>query len=215
MGEVAEARLPRPVLYADLPGLLFLRLSAGLHHRPLPRLRDRDVRRDRSARHAGRDRHHDDLGARGGGDFGHRPCQHRGHAGCRVARASTTRRSICWRPIYTGRTIVSVAVHPDADDPGDGAAVLAHDGGALACHGAADLGPGRAYLRRCATWARSTASCSSATSSARSWASGWAGGFTTSTGNYTLVWWIGVGIGAFSALVHLPIRERPMQAVTA
>jgi MFS family permease len=28
-------------------------------------------------------------------------------------------------------------------------------------------------------------------------------------GNYTLVWWIGVGVGAFSALVHLPIRERP------
>ena len=24
---------------------------------------------------------------------------------------------------------------------------------------------------------------------------------------YTAVWWIGVGIGAFSALVHLPIRE--------
>ena len=27
------------------------------------------------------------------------------------------------------------------------------------------------------------------------------------TGGYTLVWWIGVGVGAFSALVHLPIRE--------
>ncbi|WP_343081469.1 MFS transporter [Ostreiculturibacter nitratireducens] len=27
-------------------------------------------------------------------------------------------------------------------------------------------------------------------------------------GNYTLVWWIGVAVGAFSALVHLPIRER-------
>jgi MFS family permease len=26
-------------------------------------------------------------------------------------------------------------------------------------------------------------------------------------GDYTMVWWIGVGIGAFSALVHLPIRE--------
>lgn len=26
-------------------------------------------------------------------------------------------------------------------------------------------------------------------------------------GNYTLVWWIGVGIGAFSAIVHLPVRE--------
>jgi predicted MFS family arabinose efflux permease len=28
-------------------------------------------------------------------------------------------------------------------------------------------------------------------------------------GSYTLVWWIGVGVGAFSALVHLPIREAP------
>lgn len=27
-------------------------------------------------------------------------------------------------------------------------------------------------------------------------------------GDYTLVWWIGVGVGAFSALVHLPVRER-------
>jgi len=35
------------------------------------------------------------------------------------------------------------------------------------------------------------------------------------TGDYTLVWWIGVGVGAFSAIVHLPIRERPMQAATA
>ena len=28
-------------------------------------------------------------------------------------------------------------------------------------------------------------------------------------GDYTMVWWLGVAIGAFSALVHLPIRERP------
>ncbi|MGP6087812.1 MFS transporter [Antarctobacter jejuensis] len=27
------------------------------------------------------------------------------------------------------------------------------------------------------------------------------------SGDYTLVWWIGVGVGALSALVHLPIRE--------
>ncbi|MCE8519156.1 MFS transporter [Ruegeria pomeroyi] len=26
-------------------------------------------------------------------------------------------------------------------------------------------------------------------------------------GDYTMVWWIGVGVGAFSAIVHLPIRE--------
>lgn len=34
-------------------------------------------------------------------------------------------------------------------------------------------------------------------------------------GDYTLVWWIGVGVGAFSAIVHLPIRERSMAAQPA
>jgi len=29
-------------------------------------------------------------------------------------------------------------------------------------------------------------------------------------GSYEQVWWIGVAIGAFSAIVHLPIRERPL-----
>ncbi len=32
------------------------------------------------------------------------------------------------------------------------------------------------------------------------------------TGDYTLVWWIGVGVGAFSAIVHLPINERRQPA---
>lgn len=35
------------------------------------------------------------------------------------------------------------------------------------------------------------------------------------TGGYDTVWWIGVGVGAFSALVHLPIREKPLLAQTA
>ena len=35
------------------------------------------------------------------------------------------------------------------------------------------------------------------------------------TGNYTLVWWIGVGVGAFSAIIHLPIRESRPAAVAA
>ena len=36
------------------------------------------------------------------------------------------------------------------------------------------------------------------------------------TGDYTLVWWIGVGVGAFSAIVHLPVREhRPAPAALA
>jgi MFS family permease len=36
----------------------------------------------------------------------------------------------------------------------------------------------------------------------------WLGGrLYDATGGYALVWWIGVGVGAFSALVHLPVRE--------
>ncbi len=35
------------------------------------------------------------------------------------------------------------------------------------------------------------------------------------TGNYTAVWWIGIGVGAFSAILHLPIRERPLMAQAA
>lgn len=29
-------------------------------------------------------------------------------------------------------------------------------------------------------------------------------------GSYMVVWWIGVGVGAFSALIHLPVRERAL-----
>ncbi|QIE55426.1 MFS transporter [Pikeienuella piscinae] len=44
----------------------------------------------------------------------------------------------------------------------------------------------------------------------------WLGGaMYDAYGGYELVWWIGVGVGAFSALVHLPIRERPMRAALA
>ena len=35
------------------------------------------------------------------------------------------------------------------------------------------------------------------------------------TGDYTAVWWVGVGVGAFSALINLPIRERVMVPQTA
>ena len=30
-------------------------------------------------------------------------------------------------------------------------------------------------------------------------------------GNYTMVWWVGIGVGALSAIVHLPIREIPLR----
>ena len=44
----------------------------------------------------------------------------------------------------------------------------------------------------------------------------WLGGrMYDAYGDYTVVWWIGVAVGAFSALVHLPIRERPAPMAVA
>ncbi|WP_347312348.1 MFS transporter [Defluviimonas sp. SAOS-178_SWC] len=44
----------------------------------------------------------------------------------------------------------------------------------------------------------------------------WLGGrFYDAYGDYTAVWWIGVAVGAFSAIVHLPIRERSLEALPA
>jgi len=39
----------------------------------------------------------------------------------------------------------------------------------------------------------------------------WLGGlFYDEFGSYDLVWWVGVGVGAFSAIVHLPVKEQPL-----
>ncbi|KIC10617.1 MFS transporter [Leisingera sp. ANG-M1] len=44
----------------------------------------------------------------------------------------------------------------------------------------------------------------------------WLGGRMYDTyGDYTFVWWIGVAVGAFSAIVHLPVKERPLRAAAA
>ncbi len=41
----------------------------------------------------------------------------------------------------------------------------------------------------------------------------WLGGrLYDETGSYVAVWWIGVGVGLLSAIVHLPIRETPLRA---
>ena len=43
----------------------------------------------------------------------------------------------------------------------------------------------------------------------------WLGGrLYDAYGSYTAVWWIGVGVGAFSAIVHLPVRERAMEPLS-
>ncbi|WP_299651939.1 MFS transporter [uncultured Jannaschia sp.] len=40
----------------------------------------------------------------------------------------------------------------------------------------------------------------------------WLGGtLYDSTGSYVAVWWVGVGVGLLSAIVHLPIRETPLR----
>ena len=44
----------------------------------------------------------------------------------------------------------------------------------------------------------------------------WLGGrMYDAYGDYTMVWWIGVGVGAFSALINLPIRENRTALQTA
>ena len=44
----------------------------------------------------------------------------------------------------------------------------------------------------------------------------WLGGsLYDAYGDYTLVWWVGVGVGAFSALIHLPVREAPARMPVA
>ena len=49
-----------------------------------------------------------------------------------------------------------------------------------------------------------------------SWLGVWLGGRLYDVyGDYTAVWWVGVAVGAFSAVVHLPIREKPLVAQAA
>ena len=39
----------------------------------------------------------------------------------------------------------------------------------------------------------------------------WLGGiFYDLYGSYDIVWWVGIGVGAFSAIIHLPIKETPI-----
>ena len=39
----------------------------------------------------------------------------------------------------------------------------------------------------------------------------WLGGlFYDIYGSYDIVWWVGIGVGAFSAIIHLPIKETPL-----
>ena len=40
----------------------------------------------------------------------------------------------------------------------------------------------------------------------------WMGGrLYDATGDYTLVWWIGIGVSAFSTIIHLPIKEERLE----
>ncbi|MDH4248195.1 MAG: MFS transporter, partial [Deltaproteobacteria bacterium] len=42
----------------------------------------------------------------------------------------------------------------------------------------------------------------------------WVGGkLFDLTGSYDLVWWIGVALGVFAGLIHLPIDERTLSEV--
>lgn len=44
----------------------------------------------------------------------------------------------------------------------------------------------------------------------------WLGGtLYDASGTYTYVWWVGIAVGAFSAIVHLPIKEKPTRLAQA
>jgi predicted MFS family arabinose efflux permease len=44
----------------------------------------------------------------------------------------------------------------------------------------------------------------------------WLGGWLFDrSGNYDLVWWLGIALGIFAAFVHWPIRERPVSRLAA
>ncbi len=44
----------------------------------------------------------------------------------------------------------------------------------------------------------------------------WLGGvFYDHFGNYNIVWWVGVGVGLFSAIIHLPVVEKPNREMFA
>ncbi len=44
----------------------------------------------------------------------------------------------------------------------------------------------------------------------------WLGGvFYDHFGNYNIVWWVGVGVGLFSAIIHLPVVEKPNREIFA
>jgi len=45
---------------------------------------------------------------------------------------------------------------------------------------------------------------------------GWGGGrLFDLAGNYTLMWWISIGLGLGAALLNWPIRERPVPRLAA
>ena len=44
----------------------------------------------------------------------------------------------------------------------------------------------------------------------------WLGGYLFDrVGSYDVVWWLGVGLGIFAGIVHLPIKERPVSGLAA
>ena len=41
----------------------------------------------------------------------------------------------------------------------------------------------------------------------------WLGGILHDLyGSYSTVWWVGIGVAAFSAVIHLPVRESPLES---
>ena len=112
--------------------------------------------------------------------------------------------------IYFGRALAIVGLHHAAGEHRRDAGVRRGHRPALALDRAADLGPGRADVRHALARPCCSALPSSATRSAASSASGSAAVLFEATGSYDVVWWLSVFFGVASAVINLPIVEKPV-----
>ena len=113
--------------------------------------------------------------------------------------------------IYFARALSIAGLHHAAGDAGVDADLRRRHRPAVALDRAADLGPGGGDVRHALARPCCSASPSSATRSAASSASGSAASLFERTGSYDMVWWLSVLFGVLSAIINLPIVEKPVE----
>jgi MFS family permease len=209
LSETLGKAFPRSVLHADLRGLLLLRLPAGLHHRAFPGLHHRGLRPDRPRLGASRAGAHHDLGT---GRRRHLADRLTNIAGTILAGWLGSRfpRKYLLAAIYTGRTLAAAAFIVLPMTPLTVIVFSLVMGSLWLATVPLTAGlVGYIYgLRYMGTLYGIVFFSHQLGSFMGIWLGGW---MYDLYGTYDAVWWVGVAVGALSAMVHLPIRERPLE----